>query len=208
MVEYILDKLKYYDDPDFKFDPIKHRYTYKGETLISVTQFISRFHEKFDSDFWAKKKADERGVEPEVILKEWSELNERANFVGHSTHTWIENYFNRIYQELPNDVDIIDRINKFNKLYATDLHKMTPVCFEKRIFSPKWKIGGMIDALFLYGNSLYIMDYKTNKEFTTNSKFGGKLLPPFQDYDKCHLSEYSIQQSLYSFSKSLEGYVW
>ena len=198
MRDFVLNKLEVYNDPEFKFDPIKHKYTYDGSHFISVTQFISRFHKKFDSDFWSKKKAEERGVDQQEVLNEWQALNDRANFIGSSTHNWIENYFNRIYQELPSDLDVIDRINKFNKIYGTHLHKLTPIKFEQRIFSKKWKIAGMIDSLFLYKDKLVILDWKTNKKFTTKSDYNEKLLEPFVEFDKCHLTEYSIQISMYA----------
>jgi hypothetical protein len=59
MRDFVLDKLKVYDDNKFKFDSFKHKYTYDGLHFISVTQFISRFHKKFDSEYWSKKKAEE-----------------------------------------------------------------------------------------------------------------------------------------------------
>lgn len=196
MRDLILSKLEYFNDVDFKFDPVQHAYTYGGEKFISVTQFISRFHEKFDENFWSKKKAEERGVDQEVILSEWKALNDRSNFIGTLTHEWIENYFKGIWQNLPTDLDVIDRINKFNKIYASHLYKLTPLKFEQKIFSKKWKIAGTIDSLFLYKDNLVILDWKTNKSFKTESRW--KLLDPFDKYDQCHLNEYSIQISLYS----------
>ena len=198
MINTVLSLLETYNDQEFVFDPIKHKYTYKGSHFISVTQFISRFHDKFDQDFWSKIKAEEGGVSQDEILKQWKDLNDRANFIGTSTHNWIENYFNRVYQELPSDMDVIDRINKFNKVYASHLYKLTPVKFEQRIFSKKWNIAGMVDSLFLYKDKVVIVDWKTNKKFEVNSPYGEKLLEPFNEYDKCHLNEYSIQISLYS----------
>jgi hypothetical protein len=58
----------------------------------------------------------------------------------------------------------------------------------------------MIDSLFLYRGKIYILDWKTNKEFTTdaNLKYKEALISPFQDYYKTHLSEYSIQLSMYA----------
>ena len=55
----------------------------------------------------------------------------------------------------------------------------------------------MIDALFLYRGKIYIIDYKTNKLFTTddNIKYPEKLLYPFSHLNKTHLNEYSIQDS-------------
>ena len=198
MLNTVLSLLNTYDDPEFKFDSAKHKYTYNGNHFISVTQFISRFHEKFDQDYWSKVKAEEEGITQDEILKKWQDINNRANFIGTSTHNWIENYFNRVYQELPTDMDIIDRINKFNKIYGSHLHKLTPVKFEQRIFSKKWSIAGMIDSLFLYNDKVVIIDWKTNKKFDTISEYNERLLSPFEDYDKCHLNEYSIQISMYA----------
>jgi ATP-dependent exoDNAse (exonuclease V) beta subunit len=200
MVDILLNKLDVFDDPKFKFDPIKHKYTYEGSHFISVTQFIQQFHEKFNTEYWSKKKADEGGVSQEEILKEWKRLNDRANEIGTATHNWIENYFNRIYQELPSDPDVIDRINKFNVAFGRWLHKLKPIVFERRIFSLKWKIAGMIDSIFLYNDKIIILDWKTNKDFTHNDHPKGKyekLLSPFNEHYKNHLSEYSIQVSLY-----------
>jgi ATP-dependent exoDNAse (exonuclease V) beta subunit len=200
MVNSILNKLECFNDPEFKFDPVAHKYTYDGEHFTSVTQFIQKFHKPFESDFWSKKKAESRGVDQEVILKEWKDLNDYANEIGTATHQWIEDYFNKIWTPLPNNLDLIKRINKFNVVFAKHLHKLEPVKFEVRVFSKKWKIAGMIDALFFYKGKLFILDYKTNKNFTTdeNNKYSEKLLYPFQNYNKNHLNEYSIQLSLYA----------
>jgi ATP-dependent exoDNAse (exonuclease V) beta subunit len=198
MVAEILQKLEVYSDSEFKFDPIKHKYHYQGQHFISVTQFISRFHKEFDTEFWSKKKAEDRGVDQTEVLNEWKKLNDRANEIGTATHNWIENYFNRIYQELPSDLDVIDRINKFNVVFAKHLHKLTPVKFEQRIFSKKWKIAGMIDSLFLFKDSVIIFDWKTNKKFSTDQdRIFEYLLEPFGDLPKNHFNEYSIQVSLY-----------
>lgn len=199
-MEEVLKKLKIFDDSNFKFDPIQHKYHLDGEHFISVTQFISKFHQKFDTEFWSKKKADDAGVSQDQILLEWKQLNDRANEIGTATHNWIENYYNGIYQQLPTDLDVIDRINKFNLAYAKWLYKLTPIKFEQRIFSRKWKIAGMMDSLFEFNGNVFILDWKTNKKFTHDEHEAGKfesLLEPFNDFFKNHLNEYSIQVSLY-----------
>lgn len=194
-------KLDIFNDPDFLFDPKYHQYTYRGVKYTSVTKFLKNFHQPFDSDFWSKKKSDELGIPQDDILESWRQKNERANFVGSSTHLWIENYFNRVYQELPTDISVIERINKFNKIFATHLYKLTPLKFELRIFSKKYPIAGTIDSLFLFGEKLIIVDYKTNGDFKHDDHPRGtysKLLPPFSDFYQNHHNEYSIQISMYS----------
>ncbi len=201
MVSSIVDKLKCFNDSNFKFDPKYHRYTYGGRQYTSVTTFLKNFHKPFEEDYWSKTKAEEAGVPQEWILKEWKDKNVRANEVGHATHEWIENYFKKIPQQLPNDLDIIDRINKFNIIFGKQLYKLTPITFELRIFSKKYPIAGTIDSLFLYKGKLFILDWKTNGRFTHDEHEKGrfeKLLNPFDSYWKNHLNEYSIQVGLYA----------
>ena len=201
MIELLRNQLDCFEDIKFEFDPVAHRYTYEGEPFISVTRFIQQFHKPFEQDYWSKKKAEQAGVPQDWILAEWKKLNDYANEVGTDTHQWIEDYFNQIWKPLPNNLDVIHRINKFNKIYAKQLHKLEPLKFEVRVFSPKWKIAGMIDSLFIYRGKIYILDWKTNKDFTDDNHQKGtyeKLLAPFQDHFKNHLNEYSIQLSLYS----------
>jgi len=201
MIELIRNQLDCFNDVRFEFDPNLHRYTYEGEPFVSVTRFIQRFHKPFEQDYWSKVKAQQSGVPQDWILAEWKKLNDYANEVGTDTHQWIEDYFNQVWKQLPSNLDVIHRINKFNKIYAKKLYKLEPLKFEVRVFSPKWKIAGMIDSLFLYRGKIYILDWKTNKEFTDDNHPKGKyekLLAPLQDHFKNHLNEYSIQLSLYS----------
>ena len=201
MIELLAKKLDCFEDIKFEFDPKLHKYTYEGETFISVTRFIQQFHKPFEQDYWSKKKAEQAGVPQDWILAEWKKLNDYANEVGTDTHQWIEDYFNKIWKPLPTNADVIHRINKFNKIYAKQLFKLEPLKFEVRVFSPKWRIAGMIDSLFIYRGKIYILDWKTNKDFTDDKHQKGtyeKLLAPFHDHFKNHLNEYSIQLSLYS----------
>jgi len=199
MRDFVLEKLKFFDDnPLFEFKEKYHKYYYNGKDFTSVTTFLKRFKEEFESDKWSKIKAEEKGVDQDQILDEWKVLNERANQIGHATHAWIENFFKGIYQPIPKDFEIIDRIDKFNKIYYEKLSKLKPIKFEQKVFSTNWKLAGTFDALFSYKDQLVIVDWKTNKKFDVESKYNKKLLEPFETEDECKLNEYSIQISLYA----------
>lgn len=200
MKDFLLKKLECFNEAEFKFEPGLHKYTYLQEQFTSVTKFIQQFHKPFEQDYWSQKKAQEAGVPQDWILEEWKKLNQYANEVGTDTHQWIEDYFNQIWTPLPQNPEVINRINKFNLIYSKHLYKLEPLKFEVRVFSKKWKIAGMIDSLFIHRGKVFILDWKTNKQFTTdqNLKYKEKLLAPFQDNFKSHLSEYSIQLSLYA----------
>ena len=201
MRDELLKRLECFNDPDFLFDPGLHKYTYHGDTFQSVTQFIGQFHEPFDTEKWSKIKADQAGVDQSEIKKEWKRLNDYANEIGTDTHQWIEDYYNKIFREIPTNLDLIHRISKFNKIFAKQLHKLEPLAFEVRVFSKKWKKAGMIDALFIKDGKIFILDYKTNKEFRDDGHPKGsyhKLLEPFDDFYENHHNEYSIQLSMYA----------
>ncbi len=201
MRDELLQKLKCFEDPEFTFDPGLHRYTYHGDVFQSVTQFIGQFHVPFDTEKWSKIKAEQAGVDQEEIKKEWKRLNDYANEIGTETHQWIEDYYNKIWREIPTNQDLLHRITKFNKIYSKQLHKLEPLAFEVRVFSKKWKKAGMIDSLFVKDGKIFILDWKTNKDFTNDSHPKGKyekLLAPFDEYWKNHLNEYSIQLSMYA----------
>ena len=200
MKESILEKLKCFEDNNFNFDPIKHKYVYGDDEYISVTKFIEKFHKKFNEDYWSLRKAQEQGVPQQWILNKWQKKNDYSREIGSDTHDWIENYFKGNWKKLPTNLDTINRINKFNVMYAERLYKLEPLAFELKVFSKKYKIAGMIDSIFIYRGNLIIVDWKTNKRFDTEEtlKYKERLFAPFQDYYKCHLNEYSIQISLYA----------
>lgn len=199
MTDLILEKLKFFDENTlFEFKEKYHKYYYDGKNYESVTTFIKRFKEEFDSDKWSKVTAEKTGQDQDKVLEEWKKLNDRANEIGHATHAWIENFFKGVYQPIPRDFEIIDRLDKFHKIYYEKLTKLVPVKFEQKVFSTKWKLAGTFDALFTYKDQLVIVDWKTNKKFDTTSPYNKKLLSPFETEDECKLTEYSIQISLYA----------
>lgn len=194
-------KLEIFDNPSFCFNEKYHSYTFDGNKLQSVTKFISQFHKPFDSEAVSKKVSEKTGKEQSLILEEWKQKNEKSIQIGHGLHTWVENFFNRQYQELPTDIEIVKRINNFNLAWAKYLHKLTPIAFEKRIFHKDWGLAGTMDALFAYGEKIIILDYKSNGEFRDDEHPKGtynKLFPPFEDLWQNHFNDYSIQVSLYS----------
>lgn len=197
----IHEKLEIFNNPSFRFNEKYHSYSFGDKKLESVTKFISKFHLPFNQEEVSKKVSEKTGRQQDEILQEWKQKNEKAIVIGHSVHNWIENIFNKKYQELPTDIDIIKRINSFNLAWAKYLHKLQPIAFEKKIFNVDWGIAGTMDALFSYGDKTIILDYKSNSEFRDDDHPKGKynkLLPPFESLWHNHLNDYSIQVSLYS----------
>lgn len=201
-------KLNYFLDPNFKFDEGSHTYTYMDpstglpiQKFESVTGFINQFKEKFNSDFFAYKKAKSTGRTKQDVLNEWQQISEIAMDLGTIVHKWIEDFYNGLNPEMPTNPEAANRVLKFKEIYESRLHKLTPVKQEFRLFSRKWGLAGTTDAIFsLKSNNYYVGDWKTNKKFTTDNDKTGRykrLLWPFNDLWENSLSTYSIQLSLY-----------
>lgn len=199
-------KLEFFKDPRFIFESQAHTYHYSGIKYDSVTTFLKRFKVPFDNEFWSKKKAAELGVDQETIKKEWASKGDVANALGTAVHKWIEEFWGGENPELPEDPEILKRVNSFLELYEARFKNLVPLKPELKIFSKKWKLAGTIDQPFLMWDTkkqqvlFLIGDWKTNKDFKHDNHPKGrykKLLHPFSDlYENSH-NEYSIQISLY-----------
>lgn len=205
-VEEVRRKLCVFNSSKFVFEEEEHKYTYSGQRMDSVTTFLKTFKEPFKRDYWAAKKAAERGIPKEMILKEWQEKADISTKLGTEVHKWIENFWIGEEQEFPDDSQVAERIHKFMRIHDAKLKNFHHVASECKIFSTKWGLAGTIDEIFAYRdeklnrNLLVLGDWKSNAEFKTSSHDNGrykKLLRPFNDLYENHHNEYSIQLSLY-----------
>ena len=82
---------------DFSFNEEYHSYTYKGKKLESVTTMLKRFKKSFNKEYWSVRKAEERGVDPSVILLEWEEKSKKSMDLGTRVHKFIEDFFKKAF---------------------------------------------------------------------------------------------------------------
>lgn len=204
--EQVKRKLKIFKSSDFVFDEPSHTYTFLGEKFDSVTTYIKCFKEPFDSNYWAGVKAAEKGVTKQEILNEWKQKGDYAGDLGTDVHKWIEDFWVGLKPPYPENPEVLERVQKFESLYDSKLHRFFPIASEVKVFSKKWRLAGTIDQLFGFFDEkehrfkVVVGDWKTNKVFKTPDGKDGrykKLLRPFNDLYENHLSEYSIQLSLY-----------
>lgn len=206
IVQDYANKLDFFKDPKFLFEEQSHSYSFSGIKYDSVTTFLKRFKVPFEREYWIKRKAHERGVDPSVIENEWSEKANTATELGTRVHKWIEDFWSDLEPELPEDPIDLARVQKFLNLYEARFKKLIPLKSELRIFSKKWKLAGTVDQPFLMWDEktekflFLIGDWKTNKEFKDDLHPKGKykkLLHPFHDMYENSINEYSIQISMY-----------
>lgn len=80
-----------YNNTYLFFDEAQHKYTDNiGNEYISVTTIIGNYVEKFDAEYWARKKAKEQNVSVKEIYKQWGKIKDEACARGSKTHNNIE----------------------------------------------------------------------------------------------------------------------
>lgn len=204
----MLEKLKYFDDPNFRYDHASHSYVYVSSStgkpiqiFEPVSGFISQFKIPFDSERISKYVAKKQGRTQQEVLDEWKATAKEGTDLGSSMHEWIEEFYKGSDPGMPSDNEkLMQRITSFKKLYESRLHKIIPVKQEFKVFSRKWGIAGTLDGLFGMNSLFYVGDWKSNKKFTDDTTSDGKrqkLLPPFDDLWDNSLSGYSLQVSTY-----------
>ena len=196
--------IKFYDE--------KHKYFIGEKEMVSTTKLISKYKQPFDSDYWSKKKADERGITKEEILKEWKYKSDFSCEKGTAFHEYAENYLNnKIFpypydrikkvlgeNDVKKDYDIL--VKQFDKFYEDSYGKLLPVKSELIVGDEELGICGMVDQLFFNEKSgnIEIWDWKTNKDIKTGNRWQ-QFLEPLNHLDVCELNTYSLQLSIYKY---------
>lgn len=202
-VNIILDQLKFFKNDAFKFYEEEHTYFYGKKSLQSVTNFIQQFHVEFEKETLSQSVADKRGVSQLEILNEWQQANDVACSLGHKIHKYIEDYYTEgVTAEEDGDAAVKVRIECFLNDVVPRLKDLVPIAQEVRVFSERLKLAGTVDALFLRGDDLYMLDWKSSKKIETDKQseilnYSKKMYPPFQDEWDNNMNHYSIQLSTY-----------
>lgn len=212
--------MKYSLDKSVVFDSVNHTYFKNGKKLISVTQFISKFKNEFDSDYWSKKIALRENKTQEEILKQWSDKAKKSCEIGTAIHKIFENYINNKFSILGNEI-VIDFID-LDIEYLTEFYPKSKVAiqFIKDFFITKRLIpvhseyivyndylAGQVDLICKDINDNYfILDFKTNDKIETNhyNKYLKGALKNIPDSTFYH---YSLQLSIYKqmYNKNVKG---
>jgi len=180
------------------FDEPTHTYTYDGQKLVSVTQFLGRFFETFDGPRVARRVVTNSnskyyGRDPDELVAEWEANGRQAREQGTLLH-------NNIQQQLA-DGDVpgerSDEFRHFEAFIADKDWRLLMV--EERLFCTEVGIAGTVDAVFEDARGdVVICDWKRAKKMKFDNRWQ-KAKPPIQHLDDCDLSKYSLQLSLYRY---------
>lgn len=185
---------KYSKDGLVVFDPEYHTYHLGEKRLESVTRFIERFKNKFDTDKIAEHYARKHGLIKEEVLKKWEEEGRIACENGHAVHSVFENYIK--YKEIifPGKHGKEQVAEKFIKDFF-HTNRLTPVEAEMIVYNSV--IASQIDCIAKNPTGEYfVLDWKTNKEIKWES-FNKFMLEPYQVYPDSSFFHYSMQLSIY-----------
>ena len=199
---------------NIKFHDKEHIYYLDGIKTQSVTSIIGKYKQPFDKEYWSQKKADERGITKEEILKEWKYKADFSCEKGSAFHEYAENFLtNKLFPfpehkitEILGSVEnmlackeaVLTLQDMFKQFYDKSFGKLIPVRAEVVVGDVEWGVTGMIDQLFYNEKSkkLEIWDWKTNKAINEKNKWQ-QFKKPLSHLDVCELNTYSLQLSFY-----------
>jgi len=196
------DSVKFHDEP--------HKYYVNGKVLTSVTTIIHKYEEEFDEEYWSLMKSTDK-MSSEKVKDTWDFMNRMATVKGSIIHNTAEYLFqNKIYEYPKKWVlnefgfdPIYHEYKKTKKLlenfYNHTKGKLIPIKAEFVVHDDEYGIGGMVDLLVynVKAKEFQIWDWKTNKEFTTESD--RKLSGILGILDDCHHELYSLQLNAYKY---------
>lgn len=186
------------------FDPIKHVYYYKGDPLLSVTQFIHKhvveFNPLFPSISKSKKNIkDKNGItNPALLRKYWKLNSERSSALGTATHVFTEMYMLDRTTEPKSGYEeaALKAIHEIEKEWTIESQ-------EDILYSTKYMIAGSRDLKLRHKKTgeVWVGDWKTTTDMT---KYYDYLLYPFNELKGSSLNKYSIQLDMYSLLDNKE----
>lgn len=193
-----------------KLDHATHTYSnakFPNVKYTSVTTVLGKYKDKFDEDYHAARVAERKGTTKEAIIAEWREINRQANEYGTALHEILERYLlapNRLYSTRDDFEKIV--INAFKRccdeanlsLLNGDLVK--PEHIMSIEFNNDVGLAGTADIIEdIEGTDRFnVWDFKTNKKFEYDSKYGEYLHFPINHLVYCQYTTYTLQLSIYA----------
>jgi ATP-dependent exoDNAse (exonuclease V) beta subunit len=183
----------------------------------SGTSFVHHFFPEFDPDgIIASRKARERGVTADQIRFEWKQNAAEACAMGTRVHETCADV-------LKNRRDLFGNFDFRNKpktpeeqmIMAAGFEAATEVKnkfeilgIEQIVFDIDVQIAGTIDLLARDNDTVWILDWKTNKkiEFENHYKENSHALYPISHLYNCSGVQYGLQLSTYEFLMKKAGY--
>lgn len=190
----MLDQLSRFNN--MLFEPIAHTYHINGVQFTSVTTWLHQFQELFNADAISLRMTKGNKKQALELQRQWKLKSDAACARGTHLHEYLEAKIAGVDVELHNDA--MDLYPIADKFITETIGKIKIVAQEFRLYDKKWQLCGTVDALGQdSAHNYYLIDWKTNSNFTISSDYNKILKYPFATLEDCHLNIYSIQLSLY-----------
>lgn len=171
----------------------------------SVTTVLGKYKEPFNEDLHATRVAAREGTTKEAIIAQWREINRQANEYGTNLHEIMERFLlapGRLYSPRDEFEKVV--INAFKKMCEQEQlkllssYQLKPEYIMSMEFNDTVGIAGTSDIIedvdYDYFN---VWDFKTNKKFEYENKYGEFLHFPVNHLAHCQYNDYTLQLSIY-----------
>lgn len=189
---------RHWRDNKVLFREEDHIYIVDGAPLDSVTTFVKNCFPMFDSEFHAKRKAEDLGITKEAVLEMWEKKGRESREQGTAMHEKIESYY------LGKPVSTDETFELF-RIFANKI-ALKPYRTEWAVYDWDQKIAGTIDFVDYQNGEYIIYDWKKSDKLIAknglpikNSQYGVKALPPIENLDDSPYYHYALQLSLYKY---------
>lgn len=197
--------MKYSNDGVVCFNEANHTYinTQTGKQLESVTTYINKFKNKFDSEYWAKKESIKTGETKQQVLDRWSAKAKASCDRGTLLHKMFEDYTDgKSIEKYTDDIHLV------GKGFIADFYeskRLTPIQNEVIVYGESH--AGQVDNISKDAlDNHYILDFKSNDTITDFS-YGKTMLGEYSNYNDANFIHYSLQLSIYKklFKSAISG---
>lgn len=197
-----------FNDKKLKFYPGKHTYWYGRQKLNNVTSIVHKYFKPFDAKKIARmlskfpvNRANGRGVR--YYLNHWKEMAERGSLIHDEIDKFLSDDSSE-FEAIADDLDLktsqaIEWVSNFSVEERETPMKKT--ISEALIYNKELGLAGAIDWIVIYEDDTFeIIDWKSNKKFTTKGFKGQKGIHPItEELEDSHLVKYSLQLSFYAY---------
>ena len=193
-----------FKNDNFTFDDPSHTYKLNGLKLQPTTKYIEQFLPVFDKEYWAEKKAKERGITVVQMLDEWDKKRMQAARKGTSVHRMIEEHLTKSSVRMSSNDEALIKYGAWMQWWHYIKKHYKVIFVEWRMYHELMELAGTVDLLIETNKGYSIIDWKTNAEI---SILGGyvNLNPPFEAYSDNDLVKYSLQLSTYKLMAENAG---
>ena len=205
-------------DRKIQFYPQEHIYLFDGDDeLTPVSSIVSCLFNPFDSDYWSKRKANQRCVPQGQVLEEWDATSCLSREVGTFMHLQIQNYYKGLsYQTLYHfkyagkyiKIDKQVRLNREQSHFMSFVneHQFIPFRTEWSVYDEDIKIAGTIDMLHYRDGFFDIYDWKRSNKVLDSSGnpivhngYGQTGKDKYRNIQDTPYWHYCLQQNLYRY---------